>query len=608
MEVSFTKSQQAVLQAYQDGKNIFMTGKGGTGKSFITKYIIEYAKGKGKEVVVCAPTGIAAINIGGATIHSVFRPGKGIIDMDAKCNDKRQLEMLRNIDLLVIDEISMCRADLFRYICNTISYVKNSDLQLFIVGDFFQLPPVLTEEEGDTFRAIWGNSLYAFETDTWERLELTTIELTEVKRQTDSNFIRCLDAIREGKPQFDVLKERCAGEPDMEAITLCGTNSEAESINMNRFRKLIRQGAAHCGFRAKMTGFAENRSAFPAPEVLDLCEGAHVIMLNNDNDKRWVNGTMAMVEKLSDESITIRLPNGSVVSVDKAKWELLEYYLEEVELPNGDKKKKVASRVKASMEQYPMKLSWAISIHKSQGQTYEKVNINISKIFTAGQLYVALSRCRSLEGLHISGSLTKDKVIVSDTVKRFMSGQYKFDGYQGYEYKKGLEDGLKGLQPPQGEDAKSEEYQRGWRDGYESRDREIKEKEAENITTQSPNPSLFKKAADAMSSDQLEEAGLRRISSRKLKEKEKEGLPPEERNPRGGGRKSIGHETKTIRLPKPCAEALNGFADLYWAHPDQVLNALEQFISKLMTQIQKEEKAARIREDEERRQSKIPFD
>lgn len=621
-KITLTKSQRKVFNAFKKGQNIFMTGKGGTGKSFITKYIIDYAKSKKKQVIVCAPTGIAALNIGGATVHSVFRPSKGIIDMDAKCTDKKQLEILRNVDLLVIDEISMCRADVFHFICNTINEVKNSHLQLFIVGDFFQLPPVLTEEEGDTFRKVWGNSLYAFETDVWGSLGLETIELTEVKRQTDTKFIKCLDAIREGNPQFDVLRSRCDGTIDPDAITLCGTNKDAEHTNMTRFRDLVRHGAEHHGFRAKTTGFSgENKSAFPAPEVLEVCDGAHVIMLNNDKDKRWVNGTMATVDKVSEDGIIVRLPDGQIAGVEKQKWEVLEYYIDEVNLPDGTKKKKVLSRVKASMEQYPLKLAWAISIHKSQGQTFERVNIDISRIFTSGQLYVALSRCKSLEGLHIKGSLTKEKVIVSDAVKQFMAGAYKFNGYKGYEYQKGLEDGKKGLPIP-AEEAQSEEYKRGWQDGYETRDKELKdledkgkekekeEKASDNLPvgdTQS-SPLSFKQAADSMSSDQLKEAGLRRISQKKLKEREKSGMTPEERNPRGAGRKSLGHETKIIRIPMPCAESIKRLSDIYWAHPELVQQSLDQFMSKLVIQVKKEEKAIKIREDEKRRQGTLPFD
>lgn len=618
-ELKLTKSQKKVFKAYKQGKNIFMTGKGGTGKSFITKYIIDDARQDGKEVIVCAPTGIAAINVGGATIHSVFHPGKGIIEMDAKCHDKKKLEILKNVDLLVIDEISMCRADLFRFICNTLKHINNDDLQLFIVGDFFQLPPVLTEEEGETFRTIWGNSLYAFETDVWQDLGLVTIELTEVKRQTDLDFIRCLDAIREGNPQFDVLKSRCDGDPDPEAITLCGTNSEAAAINEKKIHNLVQTGSKNFRYKATTTGFpGENKSVFPAPENLWLCEGAHVIMLNNDKDYRWVNGTMATVEKLTDDSITIRLPEGGTANVDKSKWEVLEYYVQETELPNGTKKKKVLSRIKASMEQFPLKLAWAISIHKSQGQTFDRVNIDISRIFTSGQLYVALSRCRSLEGLHITGKLTKDKVIVCDAVKLFMSGQYEFKGYR--DYQRGLEDGQKGLPSPKGEDSKSEEYQRGWKDGYETREKELKEledkekkekkKESDNLPvgdTQS-SPLTLKQAADSMSSDQLKEAGLRRISQRQIKEREKSGMAPEERNPRGAGRKPIGHETKIIRIPKPCAESIKGLADLYWAHPELVQQSLDQFMSKLVIQVKKEEKAIKIREDEKRRQGTLPFD
>ena len=595
--ITLTGSQKRAFEAYLLGKNIFLTGKGGTGKSFLTNYIIAHARSERKNVVVCAPTGIAAINVGGSTIHSVFHPGKGIIEMNAMCHDRKQLEVLKRADLLVIDEISMCRADLFRFICNTIKSIK-SRMQLIVVGDFFQLPPVLTEEEGEAYQAIWGNSLYAFETDSWSSLGLQTIELTDVKRQTDHEFIQCLDAIREGKPHFDILKKRAKGDPDPDAITICGTNAEALRINQERLQALIKAGAKNYQYTAVTTGFSGDGRNFPAPERLWLCQGATVIMLANDKDKRWVNGTMAKIDRLDEDSIFIRLPNDEIASVDKTKWEILDYFIEKVELPDGSVEKKVSSKVKASMEQYPMKLAWAISIHKSQGQTFAHANIDISSIFTFGQLYVALSRCQSLEGLHITGRLTKNKVIVSESVKSFMKGTYTFDGYHGSEYKKGLEDGLNGIET---NNTNSEEYQRGWHDGYSTRDQEIKQSIANS-------PANIKETTDAMSKKELEEAGLRRISQRTLKEKEKEGLPEEQRNPKGAGRKSSGRETKIIRLPKVCAESLEGFSELYWSHPEKVQIALDAFVSGLKKAMKELESEERKKQMFERRQKTISFD
>lgn len=531
-----TNDQKAVFDAFVNGKNIFLCGKGGSGKSHLTRVIIDHCKACGKGVLVCAPTGVAAINVGGSTIHRTFSVPVGIIDEGSRCGNKKRLEVLEKTDVVIIDEISMCRIDVFEHVANTLLSLHKKP-QLLVVGDFYQLPPVLGTREEDAYSQIYGKRLYPFESRLWYKMQLRTMELQTSMRQKDKAFVSALDNIREGKPDFEVFSPCLVKSSDPSAITLCGKNDEAAQINQSQLDKLIAGGAKEIVIKAKITGVVESGEK-PTDEVLRICEGAKVVMLNNDNDGRWVNGTFGEVVSATDDLLHVKIGD-ETHTVERHKWATMDYVVR----TNAKGEKKVAAVEKGSFEQFPIKKSWAITIHKSQGATYDSVNVNASSIFAEGQLYVSLSRCRSLDGLRIIGTLTPKKLLTSDVVLRFMSGNYVLP-----------------------EDAKlnTRDYQEGYDDGYEAGTKDTTAKYADMV------------AADPT---------VKKLSPRVAREKEKELLPPEQRNPKGAGRKPKAAEelrpTKAVRVPLAIADAIQEIAKRLKDDPsltEQVLQTLSSLL------------------------------
>lgn len=606
--MGLTRSQQAAFKAYQEGLNLFITGKGGSGKSFLTSQIVASARNDDKNVLVCAPTGLAALNVGGVTIHRQFRiaPGlitpedsKKIIDSlivdytERRIVDKRKdrsgrkniMDVLVTTDIIVIDEISMCRCDLFTHVGNTIIAAnklkekvnevneesKNkkkakalSPIQVIVVGDFYQLPPILTDRESAAFHTFY-KSVFAFRSPMWRELGIQTIELCESMRQKDQRFLSCLDSIREGDhPQLDVLKN-CRTQPDIKAITLCGTNKQANSINASQ---LARLNGKEVEYKAVVSGKVE-AGDWQCDPILKLKVGARVIMLSNDKEGRWINGSPATINELYDDKIIINIDDDdNTAAVERYTWSIEEVSIVEYKDKEGKVTKGLKSIVKAQIVQFPMKLSWAISIHKSQGQTFENLNVNIDNIFCEGQLYVALSRCKSLQGLHITGNVTEEKVMVSDEVKEFMANPYG-----GEKEKEDLQGNSR-----ENEKADKSDYQHGWDDGYDYRSKEIEhEREQEN----SPEAILswINENAGKLSSEDLASIGLRRIPDRSRREQEKESLPAEARNPRGAGRPSQGHDQKALKVPVEIIETMRDLVKLYWDHKDAIRSSLERIIS-----------------------------
>lgn len=615
--MGLTLSQQTAFKAYQNGLNLFITGKGGSGKSFLTSQIVASAKNDNKNVLVCAPTGLAALNVGGVTIHRQFRVAPGLITPEDSTRiiksliddytermtieDKRKdrggrkniMDVLVTTDIIVIDEISMCRCDLFTHVGNAILAAnqlkkkvnenrikeagKNkkkantlSPIQVIVVGDFYQLPPILTDKESAAFHTFY-KSVFAFKSPMWKEIGIHTIELRESMRQKDQRFLSCLDSIREGDhPQLDVLKD-CRNQPDNRAITLCGTNKQAHSINASQLAKLEGEEVE---YKAVVSGKVE-AGDWQCDPILKLKVGARVIMLSNDKDGRWINGSSATINKLTDDRIIINLDDDDHTSavVERYTWSIEEVSVVEYKDKDDKVKKGLKSIVKAKIVQFPMKLSWAISIHKSQGQTFENLNVNIDNIFCDGQLYVALSRCKTLQGLHITGDVTEDKVMVSEEVKEFMTNPH------GDKEKEAEQDHLKENTPENGsEKAGKSEYQHGWDDGYDYRSKEVaEERELEN----SPEAILSRINANAgkLSSEDLASVGLRRIPDRSKREHEKEALPAEARNPRGAGRPSQGHDQKALKVPVEIIETMRDLVKLYWNHKDAIRSELERIIS-----------------------------
>ena len=557
--MGLTKSQKIAFQSFTSGANLFLTGKGGTGKSYLVDYIKGWCDSRKLQYVVCAPTGIAAINVGGSTIHKMFRPGIGIIDPKKKmCQNPDARKVLEKADVIIIDEISMVRADLFRFVGNTILDIwkhqdKSKRKQLLVVGDFFQLPPVLDEEkEAEAYKTLYGNRLYAFETEQWVRLQLQSMELQENMRQVDKEYIKALDAIRDGSATPEDLAVFKTDEPDPTAITICGTNRQAQAINEGNLQQLIRNHRKKRVYISQEEGSVQPSDYSRVDPKLSLAIGARVIMLNNDPDKRWVNGSFGTVTGLGESVVNVQIDGGGAVEVERYKWDFEEYAVKEDK--NGGEAK-LETTLRGSVSQFPMRLGWAVSIHKSQGQTYERVNVDIRNIFSCGQLYVALSRCKTLAGMRIIGEITPKKVMVDDTVRQFMTNAHHAPD-------------LTGPLLPFDNDNDNQPDRRVLEDVYRHTGRD----------------------GDAAAQERYREMvaadpSVKVVSARTAREREKDMLPAEERNPKGAGRprkeQSELHPTKAIRVPLEVADVLKQLGDLAKEQPELVLERCQAIIESI---------------------------
>lgn len=396
-------------------RNLFLTGKAGTGKSTFLQY---FRKNTKKRIAVVAPTGIAALNINGQTIHSLFRFAPRFMDKDDIKPDKRRL--FKELELLIIDEISMVRADIFDAIDHFLRLSRKRNepfggVQLCIIGDLFQLPPIVSREE-QTFFAQYYTSPHFFSTQAFADGQFHTIEFTTVHRQNDDKFINILNAIRIGNCSTDelmTLNIRLNNNSESHAATLVltTTNAIADATNNSSLDKLPGKSVSYEG--ETKGNFGLNGPRLPAPEQLILRKGAQVMFIKNDNEGRWVNGTIGIVEKLENESITVRTDSGTW-EVERKKWQTLGYEFDET-------KEKIVEKTLGTYTQFPLILAWAITIHKSQGKTLERVVIDLGNgAFAPGQLYVALSRCKSLEGITLKKPVTSADTRCDMTVVKFM--------------------------------------------------------------------------------------------------------------------------------------------------------------------------------------------
>lgn len=537
IESKLNEEQKKVFQSFKGGANIFLCGKGGSGKSFLTRYIIDFCKKSNKSVLICAPTGIASLNIGGSTIHRVFKVPARIIEKDERCHEKKNLEIIAKADVIIIDEISMCRIDVFEYVARTLLCFKQKK-QLLLVGDFYQLPPVLPSQDGKAFSQIYGNKLFAFESEMWTMLELHTMELQTSMRQKDKAFVKALDNIRAGQPDFSLFQTDKPADPT--ALTVCGTNKEADEKNQAQMKNLVKQGAKIYKFTASINGIVEP-TEYPTEREMTLCVGARVVMLNNDPDERWVNGTFATVADVNDEILLVRIDGveSEIVVLKRYKWTFLDY--EVTKTKGGGTKLGVVER--GTFEHFPVRLAWAITIHKSQGQTYDRVNVDISSIFAEGQLYVALSRCRTLAGMRIIGKLTDNKVKTSDAVLKFMSGNHRPER-QGE---------MLGFWEEEGESPSDERYQEGYDDGYQDGTNDTKAE--------------YQKMIDA-------DKSVKRLSAYTTRQRELAEIEnPEERNPKHAGRPKKPYtekaQSKAIRVIGSIADDVKAINDFVREHPDE---------------------------------------
>ncbi len=412
--------KEAIALIENENKNVFVTGRAGTGKSTLLEYFRRITK---KKIAVLAPTGVAALNIKGQTVHSFFRFKPDInIHKIRKPRKKNAFSVYKNIDAIVIDEISMVRSDLLDCVDKFLRYngpdaeKPFGGIQMVFIGDLYQLPPVVTSDEKKALGSRY-NSEYFFDAAALKDLPIEMIELEKIYRQKDEAFIGILNAFRNNTVDethlaqinsvFNVTKEHKGFY-----ITLTSTNKTAEEINEIKLSALKHKEVSFEGCHD-----GEGRIALPAPAKLNLKEGAQVMMLNNDSLGRWVNGTIGKIIGMSEESVLVEFEDGSSEEVLPYTWELFNYSYDKV-------KDRLRTDPAGSFTQLPLKLAWAVTIHKSQGLTFDKVVIDIGKgTFAHGQLYVALSRCRTMKGIILRKKLEKKHIIsdwrVSDFLTKF---------------------------------------------------------------------------------------------------------------------------------------------------------------------------------------------
>lgn len=426
-EIAFDMLNEEQVQALNLVENtnfsFFLTGRAGTGKTTFLHYIQEHVN---KQFVVVAPTGVAAILAGGVTIHSFFgMPFDPITPMtEFQINFDKQV-MLRRVDTIIIDEVSMVRCDLIDGIDRILRKAMHNSLpfggkQIIFSGDLYQLEPVVDRrDEGlmQFFREKYGTEkAYFYEAKVFSRFKLPRIEFKKVYRQTDERFLTMLDHIRSGQyisAELMLLNSsglRTMKEGSKDTLTLCARNDAADSINFARLSEIDEREITYVG---KVDGDFSNKR-FPVPQELTLKEGARVMFCRNDKHHRWVNGTVGTVEELTDFSITVRLDSGQLCDVEPASWENVTYTY-------NDKTKSLDKEVIGSYTQYPLKLAWAITIHKSQGMSFDRMNIDFSRgTFLPGQLYVALSRVTSLAGLGLSAAVQPYYITRRPDIDSFM--------------------------------------------------------------------------------------------------------------------------------------------------------------------------------------------
>ena len=406
--------------------NIFLTGKAGTGKTTFLKDVKKYTK---KNHIVLAPTGVAAVNAGAMTIHSFFQFGfgpyvKGISEPEGNYMMRREKrELIKSLELIIIDEISMVRADVLDHINDELQRIRrNSEpfggVQLLMIGDLQQLPPITPDNELEILKPHY-DSMYFFDSKSLRNSDYYCIELKSVYRQTDQRFIDILNRVRTGDVTHSDLDELnshhvadfrpAQGDNYIQLVT---HNRMADAINQ---REMAALSADTFMFDAKVTGtFPED--AFPTSRQLEIKKGAQVMFVKNDPDKRFINGMLGEVEEVSDDSIRVRLSGkDNIVKVEPTAWENIRYHMNE-------ETHKIESTKIGSFMQSPIKPAWAITIHKSQGLTFDKAVIDAHEAFSPGQAYVALSRCRSLDGMVLSEKLTQRAIITDSIVDEYMNG------------------------------------------------------------------------------------------------------------------------------------------------------------------------------------------
>jgi len=426
---SFSNNAQAEL-AFQyvqcTDQHLFLTGKAGTGKTTFLKKLRELSP---KRMIVVAPTGVAAINAEGVTIHSFFSlPFAPFIPKEARVESESnqfhrfsriKIDIIRSLDLLVIDEISMVRADILDAVDEVLRRYRNRNkpfggVQLLMIGDLQQLPPVVQEADADVLKNYY-DTYFFYGSRALRSTRFVTIELQHIYRQSDRRFIDLLNAVRDNhlSPEmFDLLKQRTIpGFESDDYIMLTTHNYQSQKINEARLKALKNDSYF---FKAKVTGdFPE--SAYPTDDKLELKIGSRVMFLKNDSspEKAFYNGKIGVITNIEDDVIYVQGEGENrILTVRPMEWNNMQYTIDE-------KTQEIVENVIGTFEQYPLKLAWAITIHKSQGLTFDRVVIDARAAFAHGQVYVALSRCRTLEGLVLSTQVQQSSLVNSSEIEQF---------------------------------------------------------------------------------------------------------------------------------------------------------------------------------------------